>query len=351
MGLPSINITIKQLADTAIMRVSTGIVAILIIDEAKTGAFILKNEDEIPTDISAKNQEYIKRAFIGGEQKPNKIVLCFGSDVNILLSHLEVQLYDFVCVCPDMNDEGVLSVANFVKLQRDTNQFLVKAVLPNIASDHEGIINFTTDNIKVSETCTLTCAECCSRIAGLLAGTSPRQTITYYVLEDALDVPKFTNAVLSAKIDAGELVLIWDMDKVRIARGVNSLTSVNLDKTKLFKHIQPIEIMDMIKKDLTKTFKDYYIGKMQNTYNNKCVLLSAITDYLKSLNKDELIADPIIVEIDISAQKEYLQKNGTDTSKMSDDEIKRYNTDTQVFFKMSFKIINSIEDIVVTINV
>ena len=51
------------------------------------------------------------------------------------------------------------------------------------------------------------------------------------------------------------------------------------------------------------------------------------------------------------AQEAYLQSVGTDTSKMSQQEIKEANTADKVFLEASIKILDAIEDISLNITI
>ena len=51
------------------------------------------------------------------------------------------------------------------------------------------------------------------------------------------------------------------------------------------------------------------------------------------------------VDIDMDAQKTYLQSIGTDTSSMTEQEIRSANTGDKVFLAASIKILDAIEDI------
>ena len=55
--------------------------------------------------------------------------------------------------------------------------------------------------------------------------------------------------------------------------------------------------------------------------------------------------------IDLAAQEAYLQSVGTDTSKMSQQEIKEANTADKVFLEASIKILDAIEDINLNITI
>lgn len=63
-----------------------------------------------------------------------------------------------------------------------------KAVLPDTASDHEGIINFVATNIKVGTTTYKTGGMYASRIAGILAGTPADCSATYAPLPEVTGV-------------------------------------------------------------------------------------------------------------------------------------------------------------------
>lgn len=82
---------------------------------------------------------------------------------------------------------------------------------------------------------------------------------------------------------------------------------------------------------------DDYIGKVTNSYDNKCLLIVAIKSYLEELEKSALIESDSTVEIDFEAQKSYLKSKGVDLSYMTLQEIKEANTGSKVFFKSKNK--------------
>ena len=46
----------------------------------------------------------------------------------------------------------------------------------------------------------------------------------------------------------------------------------------------------MMEDDIRKTIEDNYIGKFGNTYDNKCLLITAVNAYFMSLVNDGLIS-------------------------------------------------------------
>ena len=168
--------------------------------------------------------------------------------------------------------------------------------------------------------------------------------------KDGLDIPSRTKAESGAKIKKGELILVKEMGKIRVARGVNSLVSTTTEKGDLFQKIKLVDTMDLIHNDIRKTCIDTYIGKVANNYDNKCVLITAISSYFEELAKEQLIEKDFKVEIDIDKQVKYLKSIGVDTSEMNEQEIKEANTKDKVFLIANIKLVDAMEEISLEIN-
>lgn len=344
MGLPNILIEFKSKASTAIKRGERGVVAVMVIEEGNHGVKRIEDVTQIPEGLTEANRAYLERTFLGGSGPVKYVQLIVTDTVTNGLKQLEVTKFDYFAAPPTVTAAEVTNIISFIKALRENKGIKVKAVLPNAKADHEGIINFTTTEIKAGEV-TYTAAEYCSRIAGLLAGTPLSISATYYALPEVEDVPKFTKAELDAKIDAGEFVIFHDGTKVKVARAVNSLTSVGQTKSEDYKSIKIVDIMDLIYTDIKTTCEDNYIGKFANNYDNKCLLIVSIQAYLEALRDEELLDRDIVTGIDLEAQTNYLKGKGVDVSEMTEQQIKEANTQTLVFLQASYKILNAIEDI------
>ena len=164
------------------------------------------------------------------------------------------------------------------------------------------------------------------------------------------DCTRLTKAQMDAAVDKGELIVWWDGEKVKTARGVNSLVTLTQGKNTQFQKIKIVDTMDMIANDIRMTAEDNYLGKYANSYDNKCLLLSAIGNYF-----DQLVAQNVLsnytIEIDIDANRSYLKGKGKDVEAMSDDDIKVANTGSSVFLKATLSILDAIEDIVLPITI
>lgn len=355
LGLPSISITFKSVANKTSQLGIRGIVALILKDATHNGANIYTTAKDVQSDLSETNQEQIKLALIGGLNAddtpavPQKVIAFIepadAADYSAAMTYFGGVKWDYLAV-PGIAASDVTAVATWVEALRDQQHKRVKAVLPNSASDHEGIINFATDGIKVDDT-TYSAADYCARIAGILAGIPLTIASTYQVLPEVTSIPVETDDQLNADIAAGKLILFTDVDKIRIARGVNSLTTLTAGKGADFQKIKLVAIMDRIYSDIEQTAHNSYIGKVPNDYDHKCILVSAINSYLAILAQNSIL-DPNAtnaIEIDTDAQKEWLTGQGVDTGSIKELQIKEYNTGTNVFLKGDITPVDAMEDI------
>ena len=118
-----------------------------------------------------------------------------------------------------------------------------------------------------------------------------------------------------------------------------------------FQKIKIVECMHMMEQDIRKTAEDSYIGKYPNSYDNKCLLMTAIDGYLEQLHNDDLIAAGWTVEINLEKTRAYLKSIGVDVSEMTDDQIRRADTGDKVFIKISVTILDAIEEIDIEANI
>lgn len=344
MGLPKILIEFKTLAETIISRSERGIVAVILKDNSNTTeTHTYSKESEITkSHYTASNLAYLSLIFKGG---PSKVIVervPSDGDIAVALERLKNKQWYYLTV-PGITDDEKETVLQFIKEQRTQYHKTFKAVLPDCAADFEGIVNFATDNIKVGAK-TYTTAEYCARIAGILAGLPLNRSATYYVLSEVESITE--SETPDEDVDNGKLILINDGTKIKIARGVNSLTTFTDEKGQDFSKIKIVEAIDMIRDDIRTTFEDEFVGKVENSYDNKIVFIAAVNKYFKDLASRGVLYDKFDnkAEIDIDATREYLSKN-KDVSEWDDESIKTANTGTNVFVKGNVQIQDAIEDL------
>ena len=356
LTMPTLTVAFKQRANTAKSRSQKGTVALLIRDAAANGksqTYILTAPGQIPSALGAANQASIRRAFLGGVNPPRKVLLyVMGAEAEIeedcaALTWLSTQKFDYLAGPDDLSPTEAGVIKTWLEKQRGDSHAVYKAVLPNLAADSEGVVNFSAGGILAGGS-EYEAAAYCGRMAGLIAGTPMNQSITYAALPEVEDIDRMTTAEMDAAVGAGKLILYHDGEKVKCGRGVNSLTTVT-GRSDVWKKIKIVELLDMLQQDIRLTIQDNYIGKLSNSYDNKLQLVTAISVYLQALAKDGLIEQDFACGIDVDAQDAWLQEQGVSTVEMSEQEIKEANTGTHVFLTVSVTPIDAMEDISVNI--
>ncbi|SET55524.1 Phage tail sheath protein [Natronincola peptidivorans] len=348
MGLPEIDIKFSTLAVSAIQRSQRGIVALILRDSTQTENLYEYRTviDVDPADWTEENLQYIKDVFLG---VPSRVIVLRGDttdpNYNNELNILQNKRWNSLAI-PNIASSDASDVASWLKSMRSIKKTF-KAVLPNHTGDHEAIVNFTTEGIKVGEN-TYSASQYTARIAGILAGLGLDRSATYYELPEVEDITE--SADPNQDIDDGKLILIKQDDKVKIGRAVNSLTTTTVAKSKLFKKIKLVEGMDLIQEDISTTFNNEYVGKVNNSYDNQVLFITAVNAYLRGLRGTVL--DPShdnLVEVDIEVQRDAWEGIGTDTSEWSEQDVKEKSFESNVILSGNFKFLDAMEDLTMAI--
>lgn len=354
MGLPEILIEFKAKADTAVSRSENGIVAVILADDTKSGEGFTSYKYNFEADIvkshwTTANLDYLNKVFMGTPHRVLVERIGTEDDYTAALARLKNKDWNWLCV-PGLNKDTVATIQGWIIEQRAAHKTF-KAVLPctaaNLRPNHEGIVNFSTEGIKVGAK-TYTSYEYCTRIAGLLAGLPMTESATYQVLAEIDSITESTTP--DDDIEAGKFILINDGEKVKVGRGINSLSTLSGDKTADMKKIKIIEGMDLIRDDIRSTFENNYIG-INNSYDNKVMFIAAVNQYFDGLVRDGILYDEAdnVADIDVEGQRSYLAEH-FDVSEYSDDQIRKAKTGSYVFVAASVTFCDAIEDLKFTIN-
>ena len=346
MGLPEVLIEFKAASSTAINRIGQGVVALILRDETAEGTSYSygKMSAVSGSDWSDENAAYIRLAFLGN---PGRVLVeRIGTDdeyTDVLL-RLKNKKWNYLAI-PGLASEDQKEIGDWIIDQR-SNKKTFKAVLANYDGDHEAIINFATDGIVTAEK-TYTSAEYCARIAGLIAGLGVDSACTYEVLPEVKSITE--SADPDSDIDAGKLILINDGANIKIARGINSLVTMN-GKTADMKKIKIVDAMDLMRDDIASAFENNYIG-IANSYDNKLLFINAVNVYLAGLVRDNVLYDEYdnTAQIDVEAQRAWLENQDPKYADYSDEEIKKADTKSFVFAACDVKFQDAIEDLHFTI--
>ena len=357
MGLPKIIISLSKKASTLVKRSSRGVVVLLLKDDTNdditTAVYTSADDAGISADNwTAANIDYIKKAFLGSPAKVicERIGATTGEQTYTLeaaLKRLSVTKFNYLAMPAAATGDGT-AISDWIKTQRSAKRYC-KAVLANCEANDFGVINFTTEGIMVG-TKSYSTAEYTARLAGIFAGISLDRSATYFVLDEVTSITSSTTP--DTDVDNGELILINDFEKIKIGRAVNSKKTLAAGEIADMKKIKLTEAADMIKEDISTTFADEYVGKVGNSYDNKVAFCAAINSYLKDITSEGVLYDKFdnSVSVDVVAQAAYLKSQGVDTSEMSDEEIKNYNTGSQVFIGGNIQFQDAMEDLTLALS-
>lgn len=362
-GMPQIIINFRTKGTTAIKRSARGIVAMILHNETKDEIhnYTIRDVSDIPdTGLTGENVDLIKKCLLG---TPLRILVYTLPNTNVegatktqanALKMLTNIKWNWLCA-PTASVQEQQDLASWIKAQRNNKHKTFKAVLSDQAADHEGIVNFCTNDIKVQTDTdssgnpvytTYTALQYTARIAGILAGLALDRSATYFKLTEVESVEVYED--IDTLIDHGELLLIdeQDGDGVKIARACNSLTTFTTDKGEEFRKIKIIEGIDMVTDDIRDTFKKYYVGKVINDYNHKMLFISAILVYFSEIKGNVLDADaPNTVDINTTWQSNYAKLHGDDPTTMSVMEIRQYNTGDTLALVGDIRFVDAMENL------
>lgn len=360
IGLPYLKVSFEEQGIARIGRSKRGVVALVLQDITIGGNFTIYSASDIPEGLSDKNKEQIQLALMGYQTTPRKIIAVVEKvaddkapkfDVTSEgFKYLETVRWDYLAV-PFADSEDSMEIGTWVKTLNENYEKRCKAVLFNTNMDYEKIINFTTEEVS-NGLKTFKGNEYTARIAGFIAGTPPQIATTYGNLPELKSCSYFNREELGTKIGKGEFVLMDDGEKIKVARGVNSLITTSQLKGESFRKIKIVEIMDFMADDIQHTAEDAYLGKYANSYDNKVLLMSAIKGYMEILENDDLLAKGTShVEIDMEEQAAFLKSMGYKTvdgrtvDEMEPFEIREADTKDKVFLRAYSKILDAIEEI------
>lgn len=364
-GLPQVIINFRTKATTAIKRSARGIVAMILHNESadEIKNYVIRDVSDIPdSGLTPENVDLIKKCLLG---TPLRILVytlpltsvdgAKNTQANVLKILASIK-WNWLCA-PTATTQEQQDLASWIKAQRTNKRKTFKAVLSDQAADHEGIVNFCTNNIKVQTDTdssgkavytTYTALQYTARIAGILAGLALDRSTTYFKLTEVESVEVYED--IDTLIDKGELLLLdeQDGDGVKIARACNSLVTFTTDKGEDYRYIKIIEALDMMTDDIRDTFKKYYVGKYINDYDHKMLFIGAIKVYFEGIKGNVLDKNwDNTVDIDEEFQANYAKLHGDDPTQMTKMQIRQYNTGTKLALTGNVKPVNAMEDLTI----
>ncbi len=342
MGLPQIIIRFKTAGGTAVRRSARGQVVLLVPDSESRLRSFSRLEQVQESAVGADSYQLLQLCFLGN---PAKVILATcpeGSEEAALENLCSTAEGGWLCA-PYLDG---MELAAFVRDKRAEGRPLRAVVSTQQSPDCAGVVNFTTEGIRVQlgeNSERISASRYCARIAGILAGLSLRESATYHALGEVEDFTRSDDP--EGDIAKGRLILDRGSQGVRLARAVTSLVTVE-GGLQAFQKIKITEGVDLIRTDIRSVFESEYVGKVLNDYDSKLLLVTAINSYFSGLAGSVLdTGRRSQASIDLEAQKAWLEQHGVDTDSMTDTAILSANTGSQVFLQAQVRFADAMEDL------
>nr|DAW04657.1 MAG TPA: tail protein [Caudoviricetes sp.] len=352
-GLPTLKISFEKAAAEVANRSKKGYVCIFVRDASAQGVYLLNSEALIPVGLGEENKKHILTAFEGSDRgSPSLVILVViapgTEDTTALeggLKAIERYPIDYLAGPMDVTDDEMAKMVEWVKAQRALYR-TVKLVKPwkTAGSDDMGIIELDETDMK-NAAGAVTAAAYCARIAGILAGIPMGMSCTNAAMPELTQVTARTTEEQIEAINNGKLILVHDGLQAKIARGVNSLTTIPTNGNQDWSKIKIVEGMDLITYYLRTTIETQYLGRFPNTYDNKQLLVTAISEYFQYLEREGVLSPgESHVEVDYDRQLQWLKSQGVETADLTRQQILEYQTASWVFIKCRGRLVDAMED-------
>ena len=345
---PSISIAFKTLATTAIQRSERGTVCLILQDTKATQKwYTFKTIADVETEKWDKDSiKYINLAMHYGAYKILVRVIQSGEDTSKVLKDLEMRKFNWLAY-PKASETEDQTVVNWVKQQFGNTGVIGKTVkyVSSFAdkTDHVAIVELANGGTYKSIYGDFTAQEYTVAIAGLIAGMPLNRSADNYTMSDL-------KSVEDCEPKLGKFSLYNDEEVVKVNYGVNSKTTFDSTWKKDTRKIKVVEGMCFIVDDIRDTFKNYWLGKYINDYDNKMNFCSNITKvYFKEMAPNVLNGDyDNKVEIDIEAHKKVIIADGLEVSSMTDLEILQYPTGEDVYLTGDVRFVDTMASLSLT---
>lgn len=248
------------------------------------------DQSQYPEGVTADNKLLVNEALKGAntvivynlgtehtsETIEQALAKLMTEDFNVLVYPYDGASYDTIKTV----------IKTWVDMMRKEEGVKVQAVMANFAADSESIIN-VTQGVKLADGSELSPAQCTAWVGGVTAGANINQSNTGRKYVGTIDVvPRMTKTEMEAAINAGEWIFKVDTaQNVTAVYDINSLTTLTVDKGKVFKKNRVIRTIDGINNDISEIFESNYVGKVNNNADGRSLLRASLIEYFNELQR------------------------------------------------------------------
>lgn len=355
--MPQIEILFKQLAASLVLRSERGY-AILIIRDDTSAMFNYKEYTEI-TELekdsalyNAENLQYLKDIFTFAPYRACVVKIGESGSIADALTILEGNVKTGWVTIAEGTPEDFATLASWTKSKEANKKYYKSVCYKAATTDCKHIVNFVNDKVTFNDARgEVTGEKYCPSLIAILAVCNINRAATNYICSNLSRVTPVTDN--NAAVGSGKFILINDVDTVKIAVGVNSLTTTDgKTSTEDMKYIDFVEAMDLIYDDIFSTFKTYQ-GPYKNKLDNQILFISSVNGYFKSLAKTDVLDIEYnnVADININAQREAWIESGKEEAKTwTDAKVKNSAFKRSVFLKGDIKILEAMENLMFDIS-
>lgn len=354
--MPSIEVIFKQLAGTLIDR-SERSIAILIIKDDTSEMIYQKYKDASEADeneafYTAQNLRYIKDVLIWGVMECH-VVRATEGKIATALKIIEKKVKTGWITIADGTAEEFELLSSWIKSKENQNKTYKAVVYQAAVTDCKHIVNFCNDSVvfadekrgEQSGVCY------CPSLIGILAKCNIKKGCTYFKCTNLSSVEEMEDN--DKALSEGKFILFNDDELVRVGAGINSMTTTDgLHHTEDMKYIETVEAMDIINDDISKVFKEEYLGNYRNNYDNQILFISAINTYFQELANDYVLDNHYNnrADVDVEAQRlAWLGVGKTEAEGWDEQTIKNNAFKRTVYLSGDIKILGSMENLKFTV--
>lgn len=350
--MPQIDIIFKGLGVTAVKRAERGD-AVLILNDTTPGEpkKYYKSIEDFDSKEQAKfTEDNIKLVKDALEGIPLKLYVFKVGEEELITDKLKAigGVIPRNCWIGTPDNSYATELATWVKAKRKNDKKRYKMIGHKLtAPDDMGIVNFTNEKVTFSdERGEVTGNQAIPYLLGFLAGISLNMSAI------AFELGKFSSVIepeeKDTAIQKGEFILFNDEGIVKVARAVNSLSTLGQDVTIEMTHINTVEKMDLIYCDIYTAWDKSYKGKYPNITNNQMLLISAINSYFKGLAINYIL-DPnfentSFIDLDQQRLANYAKYGQEEVESWDDEKVRQMTVGTNVFLKANIKVSGIMED-------
>lgn len=277
--MPSIEVIFKQLAGSLIDR-SERSIAILIIKDSTSQEVYQKYKDATEADAdkdlyTAQNLRYIKDVLIWGVMECH--VLRMKTETVHLADTLKIvekKVKTGWITIADGTNEEFEALASWIKAKENQNKTYKAVVYKATVTDCRHLVNFYNETVTFSDEQRgeQDGAAFCPSLIGILAKCNIKKGCTYFKCSNLGSVEEVEDN--DKALSEGKFILFNDDEVVRIGAGINSMTTTDgLYHTEDMKYIETVEAMDIINDDISRVFKEEYLGNYRNNYDNQVLFI------------------------------------------------------------------------------